>query len=416
MSFRRPGRRILLAAGIVSVTALATTLPIVTVIAERAPVRQAGQDTVRVVDLSTQNAFNRLWITGMKYFELQEYSNAIPALRRCSEIDSTNFDVWYFLGTCYYQVEDLESSIAAFQAIVRQDPEQETAIQNLANIFGEQGEEELHTEKYEQLLELKPENPDYRKHLMDLYQHAGNRAGVQRLLEEHAEVDPGNAEVQRRLAALYGEGGDREAQLTALESAVELDPTNLSNLEQLARIYAIDLNRPVDATRLYGMIVDIQPENPVAWQVWGRYLNATGQPDSAVVALERSLELDPAQAGTYSELALVLSDRQRYDEALAWIEKALEQAPEDAYAYVAWGDILQAHAFAQADEDGIVPYDAKIILEEAIEKYRKALELGGVSAAIMQYAAAEAEKLEPFRRTQAEIFMENARRRIPPRV
>ncbi len=424
MSVRRPGRRILPTTGIMSVTAqtvaltlaLSVTLPTAVVLAEPVPARQAGQDTVRVVDLSIQNAFNRLWITGMKYVELQEYANAIPALRRCTEIDSTNFEVWYFLGTCYYQIEDLDSSLAAFEAIVRQDPEQEQAIKNLANIYWEQGEEDLHTAKYEQLLELRPENPEYREHLMALYQRAGNRAGVQRLLEEQAEVDPGNAEVQRRLAALYREGGDREAQLTALETAVELDPTNLSNLEQLARIYAIDLNRPVDATRLYGMIVDIQPENPVAWQVWGRYLNTTGQPDSAVVALERSLELDPSQAGTYSELALVLSDRQRYDEALSWIEKALEQAPEDAYAYVAWGDILQARAFAQADEDGIVPYDAKIILEEAIEKYRRALELGGISAAVTQYAAAEAEKLEPFRRTQAEIFMENARRRIPPRA
>jgi len=416
MSPRHPGHRNLLAAGIVCATILAAALPAAIVLAEAAPARQAGQDTVRVVDLSTQNAFNRLWSTGMQYFELQEYGNAIPALRRCSEIDSTNFDVWYFLGTCYYQVEDLESSIAAFQAIVRQDPEQETAIQNLANIYGEQGEVELHTEQYERLLELKPENPEYREHLMILYQHAGNRAGVQRLLEEQAEVDPGNAEVQRQLAALYRAGGDREAQVAALENAIELDPANVSNLEQLARIYAIELNRPVDATRLYGMIVDASPENPIAWQVWGRYLNTTGQPDSAVVALERSLEIDPSQAGTYSELALVLSDQERYDEALAWIEKALEQAPGDAYAYVTWGDILQSQAFARADEDGIVPYDAKIILETAIEKYRKAIELGGVSAAIMQHAAAEAEKLEPFRRTQAEIFMENARRRIPPRA
>lgn len=413
---RAAARSLRLAAALAGalIVVAAVSVPTATVLAEPLPAPQAGQDTVRVVDLSTQNAFNRLWSTGMQYFEIQEYASAIPALRRCSEIDSTNFEVWYFLGICYYQVEDLEASIDAFQTIVRQDPEQETALQNLANIYGEQEEVELHTEKYEQLLELKPENPEYREHLMNLYRHAGNRAGVQRLLEEQAEVDPGNAEVQRQLAALYRAGGDREAQVTALENAIELDPTNVSNLEQLARIYAIDLNRPADATRLYGMIVDVEPENPVAWQVWGRYLNTTGQPDSAVVALERSLELDPAQVDTYSELALVLADQQRYDESLAWIEKALEQAPGEAYAYVAWGDILQAQAFARADEDGIVPYDAKIILETAIEKYRKALELGGISAAITQYAAAEAEKLEPFRRTQAEIFMENARRRIPP--
>ena len=110
---------------------------------------------------------------------------------------------------------------------------------------------------------------------MALYQRAGNREGELRLLQEQAEEDPGDPEVQRRLADLYREGGDREAQLEALENAIQLDPTNLQNLEQLARIYAVDLNQPVDAARLYGMIVNVQPENPVAWQVWGRYLNRT---------------------------------------------------------------------------------------------------------------------------------------------
>jgi tetratricopeptide (TPR) repeat protein len=415
LQHRRPGRPMTLTAGIACVTALAMVLPGGSAEAEPLAPRQAGQDTVRVVDLSIQNQFNRLWSTGMQYFELQEYANAIPALRRCSELDSTNLDVWYFLGTCYYQIEDLEASIDAFETIVRQDPEQETAIRNLANIYWELEEVEAHTELYERLVELRPENPEYRQHLMALYQNAGNRAGVQRLLEEQAEVDPDNAEVRRRLAAFYRADGDVEAQVAALEAALALDPVNLSNLEQLARIYALELNRPVDATRLYGRIVELQPENPIAWQVWGRYLNATGKPDSAVVALERSLELDPSQGGTYSELALVLSDQQQYDDALAWIEKALDESPGDAYAYVTWGDILQAQAFDQADEDGIVPYDAKIILEAAIEKYRKAIELGGIPAAIIQHATAEAEKLEPFRRTQAEIFMENARRRIPPR-
>ncbi len=380
------------------------------------PFRQAGQDTARVIDLSVQNVFNRLYSTGMQYYELQEYGSAIPSLKRCSEIDSTNFDILYLLGTCYYQVEDLASAIGAFQQVVRQDPEEVLAIQNLASIYWEQGDEELHTTMYERLLELQPENPEFRDHLLALYQRAGNREGEMRLLQEQADDNPDDPALHRRLAALHREGGDQDAQIEALENAIRLDPTNLQNLEQLARIYAIDLNQPVEAVRLYGMIVNVQPENPVAWQIWGRYLTRTGKADSAVVALQRSLELDPGQAGAYSELALVLSDQQRYDEAASWIEKALEHQPEDAYAYVAWGDILQAKAFAQADEDGIIPYDAKIILEEAIEKYQRALELGGVSAEILRYATAEVEKLEPYRRTQAEIFMERARRQIPPRI
>ncbi|MFC1500630.1 hypothetical protein ACFL6T_06420 [Candidatus Zixiibacteriota bacterium] len=62
--------------------------------------RQAGQDTSTIIDLSVQNVFNRLYSTGMRYYEIQEYASAIPSLARCSEIDSTNFDILYLLGTC----------------------------------------------------------------------------------------------------------------------------------------------------------------------------------------------------------------------------------------------------------------------------------------------------------------------------
>ena len=162
------------------------------------------------------------------------------------------------------------------------------------------------------------------------------------------------------------------------------------------------------------MLTVVVPEDPIAWRRFGRALRQSGQVDSAIVALELSLTLAPDEIRIYSEIAQVLSDREEFEEAESWIQKALAVNADDAYAYVTWGDILQAKGFAISNEDGTIPYEAKIILETAIEKYHMALELGGLADVLRQFARQEADKLEPYRRTQAEIFMQRARDRIPP--
>ncbi len=375
---------------------------------------QAWQDTGRVIDMTQQRQLNRLYGTGYQYYQIQEFANAIPALKRYTELDSTNIDVWYLLATCYVQTRMWDEAEKAFQAILRQAPEETNALQNLAYIYNEKDLDELHLRTYERIVELNPTNSEFVEYLLALYRQRRDEEGMLRLLQGMAERSPEDAGLRRQIADIYGRQGDVTAQARALEEAVEKDPGNALNLELLARLYSDNLHSPADAARIYGRLTVIVPEDPITWRRFGRALRQSGQVDSAIVALERSLELAPDEIRVYSEIAQVLSDRGEYEEAESWIQKALAVNAADAYAYVTWGDILQAKSFAAADEDGTVPYEAKIILETAIEKYRRALELGGLAEVLRQFARQEADKLEPFRRTQAEIFMQRARDRIPP--
>ncbi len=375
---------------------------------------QAGQDTGRIIDMTQQRQLNRLYGTGFQYYQIQEFANAIPALNRYTELDSTNIDVWYLLATCYVQTRMWDEAEKAFQAILRQKPEETNALQNLAYIYNEKGLDQLHLSTYERIVELNPTNREFVEYLLALYRQKRDEEGMLRLLKGMAERSPENAGLQRQMADIYGRRGDVTAQARALEEAIEKDPGNALNLELLARLYSEDLHSPADAARIYGMLTVVVPEDPIAWRRFGRALRQSGQVDSAIVALELSLTLAPDEIRIYSEIAQVLSDREEFEEAESWIQKALAVNADDAYAYVTWGDILQAKGFAISNEDGTIPYEAKIILETAIEKYHMALELGGLADVLRQFARQEADKLEPYRRTQAEIFMQRARDRIPP--
>lgn len=377
------------------------------------PLFQVRPDTL-VIDLTQQRQLRRLYITGFQYYRDQSFADAIPALKKYTELDSINVDAWYLLATCYVQTKRWPEAEAAFQTILRLAPEETNALQNLAYIYGEQGLDELHLRTYERIVELNPNNSEYVEYLLALYRQRRDEDGMLRLLKGMSERSPEDVGLQRQIADIYGRTGDVEAQAQALEDAIENDPGNTLNLELLGRLYSVDLHSPADAARIYGMLTVVVPEDPIAWRRFGRALRQSGQVDSAIVALEESLRLAPDEIRIYSEIAQVLSDREEYEEALSWIEKALAVKADDAYAYVTWGDILQAKGFAASNEDGTVPYEAKVILEAAIEQYRKALELGGLADVLRQFAEGEANRLEPYRRTQAEIFMQRARKRIPP--
>ncbi len=390
--------------------------------APAAPVRAADtalvpaeQDTGVVLDLTRQNRFNRLYSTGYKYYEIQEYASAIPALRACTGMDSTNIEVWYLLAMCYFQIDSLAGAREAYETILRQNPEDETALASLASIYFQQGEMLLVLEAYERLVEMQPENPEYREFLLSLYRQEGDNTGMLRMLQQQVEADPDNADAHRRMAEIFARQGDVEAQIRSLEESMRGDPDQIGTVERLARLYAGDPTRIREAADTYGRLTRLRPDDPVTWRLRGRFLGKVGEPDSAVVALVRALELAPDEMRVYSELAGIHLDQERYEEALFEVERAIAFDPEDGHAYITWGDILQAQGLAQAAEDGTVPYEAKVILEQAIEKYRMGIEKDQLAPEMRLYAEEQVTRLEPYRRTQAEIFMYRARdRTIPP--
>ena len=366
------------------------------------------------VQMDLQRQLNRLYSTGYKYYEIQDYANAIPAFKRYTELDSTNTRAWYFLATCYTMTERWEEARDAYQTILRLQPDDVDALQSLAFTYNELGETELVVKTYERIVELVPGEPEYRDYLLSLYRRDQNGEGMIRLLEEQAKRAPDDPNVHRQLAELYRRRGDVQAQVLALEEAVKNEPDNPQNLIRLGRLYSADLNQPCEAARIYGLLTQVSPDDPVAWRLLGRFRKRCGETAVAVDAFRRAIELNPEEVRVYSEMALALSDLGRHEEAVTWVEQAVRRGPEDGYAYVTWGDILRDQGMAAADSTGNVPYEAKIVLESAIEKYRKALDTGGISAEIVRYAEQQVETLEPFRRTKAEIFMHRARAQRPP--
>ena len=72
-----------------------------------------------------------------------------------------------------------------------------------------------------------------------------------------------------------------------------------------------------DAEQLAVSLSERFPQHPFPWTVLGAVLKRTGRPDEALIAMQKSVQLTPKDAGAHSNLGVALQELGRSDEAEA---------------------------------------------------------------------------------------------------
>ena len=144
----------------------------------------------------------------------------------------------------------------------------------------------------------------------------------------------------------------------------ELDPDNASiqylATQQVEHGFLLYMQGKLDeAIARQDLAIHLQPRYAKAHHWLGLALAAQGRLDEAIDAYRQSLEIDPAYVWPYVDTSFALFDQGKLDEAIIAARKALEIYPESAEAYRVSGVVLAAQGR----------------LNEATDAYRKALDL-----------------------------------------
>jgi len=115
----------------------------------------------------------------------------------------------------------------------------------------------------------------------------------------------------------------------------------------------------VEAEKLSLSITQEFPKHQFAWKILAAVLNQNGRINESLIVSQKSVQLDPQDAGVHHNLGNTLKELGRLEEAEASYRKAIELKPNFAEGYNSLGNTLK--------ELGR--------LEEAEASYRKAIEL-----------------------------------------
>ncbi|MEY2502770.1 MAG: hypothetical protein QOI07_3104 [Verrucomicrobiota bacterium] len=223
-------------------------------------------------------------------------------------------------------------------------------------------------------LRLQPENARKADALADFVE--GTR------LEENAEMenaltayqrvlnfDPGFSELALRVATLLSRQEDYPRAIDVLKDAIKARPKDAGPYLQLSFIYAKYLRKPDQAVKYANQAIALEPMNFEAYQRLYEIEAAAGQPQKALMALDRAANVKSAEPAFWIRLGKLY--------ATIIFKSETEPKPDDIKRVNGFFEKAVAHASedSAALKEVADYYAASQQIQEAIPLYLRVLEL-----------------------------------------
>lgn len=163
------------------------------------------------------------------------------------------------------------------------------------------------------------------------------------LLDKALNLDGNNALALANRAMIYFEQGEIEKSISDSKKSFSIDPYNADNNFNIGQIYAHYLNNPDSAMKYYERTIKLEPQSvqsAFAYTNLAIMKNATGDSKKAYQYAEKAAELMPYNDGIQYNYAQILSNIEKYEEAIDVISKAIAIKPKEAQYYNTKGAIL----------------------------------------------------------------------------
>ncbi len=158
--------------------------------------------------------------------------------------------------------------------------------------------------------------------------------------------------------------GDLDGAETALVRSIELDSTHVKSYINLSRVL-LDSNRPEEAVIRIDEALRIDPQLGAAYRLQGRAFHQLGNRIDAEQAYREAIRIDNQDAWSMNNMALLLIEQERFDEALAPLARAVELRSDIAVFHNNLGMVLERTGHFQAAENA---YELAVILDGDYEK------------------------------------------------
>lgn len=148
-------------------------------------------------------------------------------------------ETYFYLGNAYYESNDLNRAIQAFEQALAIDPAYFKAAVNLALMYDEQERYPKAIEVFERAAEIEPENPDVWSHMGNTYYAQSNYPKAMDLYQKALDLDAKATHALYSIGVAFADAGIfREAvrywtQVSQLEPESELGRSAAENVELL---------------------------------------------------------------------------------------------------------------------------------------------------------------------------------------
>jgi tetratricopeptide (TPR) repeat protein len=237
-------------------------------------------------------------------------------------------------------LDDYAAARREYKTLLKLQPDNGQVVYSLALLSLEAGQLKDAKKHFEKLVNL-----EYQ--VQQAYYYLGAIAEEEdkpeTAMQWYRKVDQGDhwIEVQIRMARLEAQSGDVNAARERLRKIRLAHPGEAQRLFLVEGEILSQIDWNEEAYKLYSEYLDIQPDDTEVLYARALVAERLNRLQQAESDFRRVLQLDPNNARALNALGYTLADRtDRYEEALKYIQQALEQTPDDPAVIDSMGWVL----------------------------------------------------------------------------
>ena len=222
-----------------------------------------------------------------------------------------------------------EEAIQYYQNALKIRPHYATAHFNLGGILVEQGKVVQGISHYHKAIHFKPDYAEAFSNLGGVFLKLGNTEKAINHFNAAIHLDPNLAEAHNNLGIALMQTGNIQAAIRQFQTAVELKPDFITAENNLKRAQTILQEVETQIARLQQLRNDNPHNAQLIYEIGNLYFRK-GDHHRAMQHYQKALQLNPRFVPALNNLALVMAANQKYYKALTVFMDILNYAPEDA--------------------------------------------------------------------------------------
>jgi tetratricopeptide (TPR) repeat protein len=264
------------------------------------------------------------------------YDEAIQQFQRALAADPVSAAAYRGLAKSYESMGRLKEAESTYQKAIELKPDYWAGYNDLGAFYYREGRYEDAATQFRQVLDLTPDNYRGYRNLGGIYFLLERRTDAIKMFERSNAVEP-NYSAYSNLATLYYYEGRYSDAARMYEKALGFNDRDYLVWGNLASAYYYSPSERGKAKSTYERAAElaeknraVNPRDPDLLSDLASYYSMTGDSTNALSLLQVAVDLKPDDLKVFFRIGATYEELGKREQALQWIEKALERGYSQA--------------------------------------------------------------------------------------